>query len=686
MKFSFGSHAASLCFLISGCTWIGDIRLTEKEQTLDQDGDGVSVFDGDCNDFDDSIGPEIEEIWYDGIDQNCDGFDDYDQDQDGFVPLEYFSLATENVAGTGLLPGGDCWDVIALPEDSSSELTGADIYPNTANDTQYDGVDQDCDGNSDYDADGDGYTPDEYANLPTIGIPEDLEPLLPGGDCNDNNASINSEQTEVWYNGVDQDCQGDNDYDADGDGFVRDEHVGLSTEGIEGSDLLPGNDCNEEDFAINPDETETYYDGIDQNCDGLDDYDADGDGFATSDPLYDGMSELPSTDCDDNDSAVHPGAMEVLTDERDLDCDGEGDSVGLTNISWASFDVLNTNTPAVVEQLAASANDDKLYVAFLQDLSVGLNGSANPLAIGFDFATRTVDTFFNWATINTLYGTGIGIVIRDNMFYGGFGEHSAQNRWLHLTARNLDTGTITHRRAFINSAQVEFDDVDVHLDSNENFHTMGCVEDEGAIGFQYAMNPSDDFFPSANNTVTAILKLEMSLTERRYSRCKFYTFNEPSSTFVGIKDNLIDLYDFTLPTGSTPPTFTASGSLDIQDVQDIIVFSETEELSLIYTTSNDIGLYAAGLDYTIKENVVTSSVHAKYLADGNILVGYVDENAEGGIIHYDVLNETVTEFGFSTSFIPTEIQPWGIPESDEFVVVAIGTQNIAYGYAEYSLP
>ena len=39
------------------------------------------------------------------------------------------------------------------------------------------------------------------------------------------------------------------------------------------------------------------------------------------------------------------------------------------------------NTPAIVEQLAASANDDKLYVAFFQDLSIGLNGSANPLAI-----------------------------------------------------------------------------------------------------------------------------------------------------------------------------------------------------------------------------------------------------------------------------------------------------------------
>jgi len=38
----------------------------------------------DCDDADPTIGPSAPEIWYDGIDQNCDGGDDYDQDGDGY--------------------------------------------------------------------------------------------------------------------------------------------------------------------------------------------------------------------------------------------------------------------------------------------------------------------------------------------------------------------------------------------------------------------------------------------------------------------------------------------------------------------------------------------------------------------------------------------------------------------------
>ena len=671
--------------LSSGCTWISDIRLTEKEQTLDQDEDGVSSFNGDCNDFDATISPDNEEIWYDGIDQNCDGADDYDQDGDGFVPSEYFGLPTAEVPGSGLLPEGDCWDSLALPEDTDSELTGVDIYPNAATDTIYDGIDQNCDGKSDYDDDGDGYVPDEYASLPTLGIPEEDDPLLPGGDCNDNNASINSDQTEVWYNGVDQNCDGLNDYDQDQDGFVRDEHVGLETEGVEGSDQLPGGDCDENDPTINPGASDTFYDGIDQNCDEADDYDQDGDGFATSDPQYAGLSTLPSTDCDDGDADIYPGSIEDLNDTRDLDCDGSGSSFVLSNISWGSFDVLNTNTPAIVEQLAASANDDKLYVAFFQDLSIGLNGSANPLAIGFDFASKTVDTFFNWATINTLYSTGMRIIVRDDMFYGGFGEYSLQNRWLHLTARNLDSGTITHRRAFINSAEEPFNDVDAFLDADDLLHTMGCVEEDGAIGFQYAMNPSADFFPSANNTVTAVLKLEMSIPEMRYSKCKFYGYYDPNATFVGLKDNQVDLYDFTLPTDQNPPVFTFDSTLDLQDVQDILVFSQAEELSIVYTTSTGIGIYDSGIDMSIKENIVVSSVHAQQF-DNQLLIGFVDNVGEAGLIHYDIDTETVSEFSITTSFTPTEVQPWRIPETNELIVVAIGQQNLAYGYAGIAYP
>jgi hypothetical protein len=68
-------------------------------------------------------------------------WDPVDHDGDGISALE-----------------GDCWDAIEGPEGSG--LAGSDIYPG-AGETFYDGIDQDCALDDDFDADGDGYVPNE---------------------------------------------------------------------------------------------------------------------------------------------------------------------------------------------------------------------------------------------------------------------------------------------------------------------------------------------------------------------------------------------------------------------------------------------------------------------------------------------------------------------------------------------
>jgi hypothetical protein len=114
-----------------------------------------------------------------------------------------------------------------------------------------------------------------------------------GLDCNDQNDRIHPFAEEDWYDGIDQDCDGADDFDQDGDGFSFEE------------------DCNDEDEFIHEGMEEIWYDGIDQNCDGADDFDQDGDGFSFEE------------DCNDENILIHFGADEIRGDGIDQNCDGE---------------------------------------------------------------------------------------------------------------------------------------------------------------------------------------------------------------------------------------------------------------------------------------------------------------------------------------------------------------------------
>ncbi len=90
----------------------------------DDDGDGWSVEDGDCDDANPNINPGASDVCYDGVDANCDGANEYDCDRDGYDSSSH--------------GGEDCND------------TDAAIYPG-ALENRPDGKDNDCDGATDED-------------------------------------------------------------------------------------------------------------------------------------------------------------------------------------------------------------------------------------------------------------------------------------------------------------------------------------------------------------------------------------------------------------------------------------------------------------------------------------------------------------------------------------------------------
>ncbi|HEY6729107.1 MAG TPA: putative metal-binding motif-containing protein, partial [Polyangiaceae bacterium] len=153
------------------------------------------------------------------------------------------------------------------------------------------------------------------------------------GDCNDRDAAVNPEQDETYYNGVDDDCDPTtNDSDQDGDGFSK----------------AGGGDCADENPEIFPGADEVAYDGVDQDCSGGDWVDRDGDGVAgVLDP------SLGTADCDDADATVSPAREEVPLDGVDQNCDGS-DLVGTTE-----FSAMNSTSavPADVPRVAGGFNE-----------------------------------------------------------------------------------------------------------------------------------------------------------------------------------------------------------------------------------------------------------------------------------------------------------------------------------------
>ncbi len=168
---------ALVAALTTGC---GNDQSGDDDDTAaepDEDGDGYTVSQGDCDDHDRFVYPNAPDPC-DGVDQNCDGIPDEDFDVDG----DHWSTCA-----------GDCRDTDATSYPGATEVV--------------DGVDNDCDGIPDnnttaYDDDGDGYSEDQ-------------------GDCNDDplagGALISPSAVEVQLDengdpeGIDNDCDGEID-------------------------------------------------------------------------------------------------------------------------------------------------------------------------------------------------------------------------------------------------------------------------------------------------------------------------------------------------------------------------------------------------------------------------------------------------------------------------------------------
>ncbi len=325
---------------------------------IDQDGDGILLCDGDCddnnplitccdtdgdgyglpgaffcpngsatdcNDNNVAINPGAADATCDGIDNNCSGTADDE------YTVTATNCGTGECSSTGQL---ECQGGVEVNTCSPGSPQNEGPFGDpTCSDT----LDNDCDDLTDtddpncqctvLDIDGDGYCPQGGTCC-----------TFPKPDCDDSNPAINPGTADTGCNGIDENCDGFPD-----DGYVVDAACGTGqcqtnnipsscTSGVE-TLCQPGAPGIE-----GPDGSPTCLDGIDNDCDGLIDQmpgipdpdcdicdinDDDGDGYCEGAICGCGYGG-PAGDCDDLDPNVYPGAPKIC-DGKDSNCDGKKD-------------------------------------------------------------------------------------------------------------------------------------------------------------------------------------------------------------------------------------------------------------------------------------------------------------------------------------------------------------------------
>ena len=320
----------------STCDEEPDCDDTDRYRNLwDNDEDGFTTCDEDpdCDDNVAAIHPGADEQPGDALDQDCDGVDlcFVDGDEDGA------RHDTETALSTGVL----CLEEGLLLEGAPLDCNDDDAAIRPGQLEQCNKIDDDCDGLVDdeaidqvpwyFDYDGDG-AGGEYIVALGCDAPSNYVSAGNAFDCDD--ADPDKNQTDYDVDGwttCDGDCEdGDSSLnlnDDDGDGWTTCD-----------------DDCDDNDVAIFPGATDEPYDGVDSNCDDENDFDSDNDDFMPHqvthedafntyiDALYGGTPPFPVQwgDCDDSVSTTYPGAIEwcgdYTTDANgrvfiDSDCD-----------------------------------------------------------------------------------------------------------------------------------------------------------------------------------------------------------------------------------------------------------------------------------------------------------------------------------------------------------------------------
>lgn len=270
----------------------------------DNDEDGVTDCDGDCNDNNDTVYPGADDGNCNGVDEDCDGIADDD----------YVNTPTSCGVGACSSTG----ELVCI----DGELQDTCAAGNGTADNNCNGIDDDCDGDID----------EDYVITNTscgVGACVSSGQLTCVNGLEQDSCIAGIPGTELCEGLIDEDCDGVVDEDCgcvNGQTRACGSDIGECEKGIE---TCVDGDWNGECIGeIIP--LDEVCDGLDNNCDNEIDEDVcpiddDGDGFNST------------VDCDETNSSIHLGADDSNCNGVDEDCDGVADDDYIATSSYCGI-------------------------------------------------------------------------------------------------------------------------------------------------------------------------------------------------------------------------------------------------------------------------------------------------------------------------------------------------------------
>ncbi len=626
--------------ITTGCTWISDEDWQEKILTIDQDGDGYTADGGgdaammDCDDNDDKINPGVSEVWYDGVDSDCDGADDYDRDGDTYRHPASGDEVT------------DCDD------------TNETAHPN-AEEVWYDGVDGDCNGSDDYDQDGDGHYPEEFE----------------GGDCDDTDAAAYLGAEEIWYNDVDNDCLGGDDFDADNDRHASDEYG--------------GDDCDDLNEDINPSIIDVWYDGVDSDCGLENDYDQDYDGFESD--------QYGGDDCNDINNSTNPGAIEMLSENTenspgiDYDCNGDPNSfrtTTITNMNWGNAkeidfgETSNRIMLSVVSDIFTDQNGDVYYDSAATVNWPYINPTTTP-------TSSTVWQLYTSTASIADVSAGQAFRVMGDDIYGVTGRIVGSNRELNFTRYDTVGGDQDTLTSIISNADGstpnDFNSISFDVDSDGNHHIIGCdaTNSSVAVNIQYMKAGDTDL----DNGLGASVYQETGTALPK--SCSVSIQEDISLTRFEFSNNLNSGYytQWEWNESQSTPVFNSNGYNSNYSPIDMMRSYDTSDLLLVNTTGPSLDIFSANGNVNFSLGPLPKTPISGDLVNRQDTEGYfftwVESNGDVGFGWYKAGSNAAF-----TSYLTVDFQATRsaiiLPSIGGYVMVAaMDANNVAWGVAEF---